>query len=215
MTEYLEPIVIGILLGGLYGIVGIGLSMVFGIMKQVNLAHGELMILSSYFSLLFLQLIGLHPLLTLLFVLPILFIIGYTIQVFLFNKVMQRGMEPFLMISFGLSIIIQNALLIIFKPDARALKTGLLIKGINVFGLINIPLIQIINFTVGLLTLGVLHWFMKKTYVGWAIHASSDDLSGAKLMGINPKKIYAVAMGIAATTAAISGILVGMTFTLL
>lgn len=213
MTEYLEPIVIGILLGGLYGIVGIGLSMVFGIMKQVNLAHGELMILSSYFSLLFLQLIGLQPLLTLLFVLPILFIIGYAIQVFLFNRVMQRGMEPFLMISFGLSIIIQNALLIIFKPDARALKTGLLIKGINVFGLVNIPLIQIINFMIGLLTLGVLHWFMKKTYVGWAIHASSDDLSGAKLMGINPKKIYAVAMGIAATTAAISGVLVGMTFT--
>ena len=213
MTEYLEPIVIGILLGGLYGIVGIGLSMVFGIMKQVNLAHGELMILSSYFSLLFLQLIGLHPLLTLLFVLPILFIIGYTIQIFLFNRVMQRGMEPFLMISFGLSIIIQNALLIIFKPDARALKTGLLIMGINVFGLVNIPLIQIINFMVGLLTLGMLHWFMKKTYVGWAIHASSDDLSGAKLMGINPKKIYAVAMGIAAATAAISGVLVGMTFT--
>ena len=114
MIEYLEPLINGILLGGLYGVVGIGLSMVFGIMRQVNLAHGEMMILSSYFSLLFLQVLGLHPLVTLILVAPLMFFIGYLIQIFLFNRVMQRGMEPFLMISFGLSIIIQNSLLLIF-----------------------------------------------------------------------------------------------------
>jgi len=203
----------GILLGGLYGVVGIGLSMVFGIMRQVNLAHGELMILSSYLSLLFLQVLGLHPLLTLFLVAPLMFFIGYLIQIFLFNRVMQRGMEPFLMISFGLSIIIQNALLLIFTPDARSLETAMVIKGVEVFGRFNIPLIYLVNFAVGVLVLTALQQFMKRTYMGWAINASADNETAAKLMGINVNKVYAYAMGIAAVTAAISGVLVGMTFT--
>ncbi|MBW1802214.1 MAG: branched-chain amino acid ABC transporter permease [Deltaproteobacteria bacterium] len=213
MLGHLEAIITGILLGGLYGIVGIWLSLVFGIMRQVNLAHGELMILSSYFSLLFIHLMGLHPLMTLLLVLPIMFAFGYFIQAFLFNRVMQKAMEPFLIISFGLSIILQNALLLIFTPDARALKTALAIKSVDVLGLFRIPLIQLINFAVGLIVLFLLCQFMKRTYLGWAIHAASEDLSGAKLMGINPKRVYCYAMGIAAVTAGISGVLVGMTFT--
>jgi len=213
MIEYLEPLINGILLGGLYGVVGIGLSMVFGIMRQVNLAHGELMILSSYFSLFFLQVLGLHPLGTLILVAPLMFFIGYLIQIFLFNRVMQRGMEPFLMISFGLSIIIQNALLLVFTPDARSLETTMVIKGVDVFGRFNIPLIYLVNFAVGVLVLTTLQQFMKRTYLGWAINASADNETAAKLMGINAKKVYAYAMGIAAVTAAISGVLVGMTFT--
>ena len=213
MLTLLEPLINGILLGGLYGVVGIGLSMVFGIMRQVNLAHGELMILSSYFSLFFLQLVGLHPLLTLFLILPLMFLIGYLLQIFLFNRGMQRGMEPFLMISFGLSIILQNVLLLTFTPDARSLRTVLAIKSINAFGFFYIPLIYILNFTMGLLVLVLLQQLMKRTYLGWAINASADNATAAKLMGINVKKVYAYAMGIAAVTAAISGVLVGMTFT--
>lgn len=213
MSGLIDPIINGILLGGLYAVIGIGLSMIFGIMRQVNLAHGELMILSSYFSLLCIQLLGLHPLLTLFLVLPAMFCFGYIIQTFIFNRVMEKGLEPFLMVSFGLSIILQNALLLIFTPDARSLKAALVIKSVNVFDLFNLPLIYLVNFGLGLLLLALLHLFMKKTYMGWAIHASSDDLSGAKLMGINPKRIYAMAMGIAAVTAATAGVLVGMTFT--
>lgn len=213
MLAYLDAVISGILLGGLYGIVGVGLSMVFGIMRQVNLAHGEFMVLSSYFSLLFLQVLGLHPLLTLFLVLPIMFAIGYLIQAFLFNRVMQKEMEPFLIISFGLSIIMQNILLLVFTPDARSLKTELAIKSINLLDALHIPVIQLINFAAGILVLFLLHQFMKRTYLGWAIHAASEDLSGAKLMGINPRRVYSLAMGIAALTAGISGVLVGMTFT--
>ncbi|MEW6374170.1 MAG: branched-chain amino acid ABC transporter permease [Thermodesulfobacteriota bacterium] len=213
MLTSLEPLINGILLGGLYAVIGIGLSMIFGIMRQVNLAHGELMILSSYFSLVFLQLLGLHPLLTFLFVLPAVFILGYVIQTFLFNRVLEKGMEPYLMISFGLSIILQNAMLLVFTPDARTLKTGLVIKSLNVFDLFYVPVIYLVDFAAGFFVLGFLHLIMKKTYLGWAIRAASDNLTAAKLMGINPKKVYALAMGIAVITAAISGVLVGMTFT--
>lgn len=213
MTAYLEPLVNGILLGGLYGIIGIGLSMVFGIMRQVNLAHGELMIMSSYFSLICLHLLGIHPLLTILAVAPVMFFIGYLIQIFLFNRVMQRGMEPFLMISFGLSIIIQNALLLTFTPDARSLQTALIIKSVNVFGWFNVPLIYLVNFALGALVLAALQQFMKRTYLGWAINASADNETAAKLMGINTRKVFGYTLGFAAVTAAVAGILVGMTFT--
>ncbi|MBN1101823.1 MAG: branched-chain amino acid ABC transporter permease [Deltaproteobacteria bacterium] len=213
MLSYLDAVISGILLGGLYGVVGVGLSMVFGIMRQVNLAHGEFMVLSSYFSLLFLQVIGLHPIITLFLVLPIMFAVGYLVQTFLFNRVMQKEMEPFLIISFGLSIILQNILLLVFTPDARSLKTELAVKSVDLFGVLQVPVVQLINFAAGLFVLFLLHQFMKRTYLGWAIHAASEDLSGAKLMGINPKRVYSLAMGIAALTAGISGVLVGMTFT--
>lgn len=213
MLTSLEPLINGILLGGLYAVIGIGLSLIFGIMKQVNLAHGELMILSSYFGLVFLQLSGLHPLLTLLFVFPTLFIFGYLIQAFLFNRVLGKGMEPYLMISFGLSIILQNALLQIFTPDARSLKTSLVIQTLDVYGLFHVPVIYLVDFTGGLLMIALLHLFIKRTYLGRAIRASADDLSASKLMGINIRRMYAFTMGIAAITAAMSGVLVGMTFT--
>jgi branched-chain amino acid transport system permease protein len=213
MLAYLEAVINGALLGGLYAVIGIGLSLVFGIMKQVNLAHGELMILASYFSLMTLQISGLHPLLTLLAVLPAMFLVGYLIQKSLFNRVIEKGMEPFLMISFGLSIILQNIMLLTFTPDARSLKSGLVIKSLDIFGLFNLPVINLMNFFVGLIVLIALYLFMKKTYLGWAITAAADNITAARLMGVNPKKVYCVAMGIAAVTAAISGVLVGMTFT--
>lgn len=213
MLGYLEAIINGILLGGLYAVVGIGLSIIFGIMRQVNLAHGELMILSSYFSLLTLQVLGIHPLLTVLAVLPVMFFLGYVIQAFLFNRVMHRGMEPFLMISFGLSIIIQNSLLLIFTPDARSLKTALVVQSLDVFGYFHLPVIYLVNFGAALLVLILLQQLMKRTYLGWAISAAADDLTATKLMGIDPKRVYALTMGIAAVTAAVSGILVGVTFT--
>jgi branched-chain amino acid transport system permease protein len=213
MLTFLETLINGILLGGLYAVIGVGLSMIFGIMKQVNLAHGELMILSSYFGLIFGQQLGLHPLLALLFVFPSLFMVGYLIQTSLFNRVLGKGMEPYLMISFGLSIILQNLLLLIFTPDARSLKTGLILRSLDVLGLFHVPVIYLVDFAGGVLMIGLLHLFMKRTYLGRAIRASADDLSASKLMGINIQRIYALAMGIAAVTAAMSGVLVGMTFT--
>jgi branched-chain amino acid transport system permease protein len=157
--------------------------------------------------------LGLHPLLTFIFVLPAIFVFGYLIQSFLFNRVLGKGMESYLMISFGLSIILQNSMLLIFTPDARTLSTDLVIQSLNVFDLFRVPVIYLVDFGMSLLVLGILHMIMKKTYLGWAIRASSDDLTAAKLMGINSRRVYAMAMGIAAMTAGISGVLVGMTFT--
>jgi branched-chain amino acid transport system permease protein len=151
--------------------------------------------------------------LTFFAVLPAMFFLGYVIQAFLFNRVMHRGMEPFLMISFGLSIIIQNSLLLIFTPDARSLPTDLVVRSLDVFGYFRLPVIHLVNFGVAVFVLVLLHQFMKRTYLGWAISAAADDVTATQLMGIDPQRVYALTMGIAAVTAAVSGILVGVTFT--
>jgi branched-chain amino acid transport system permease protein len=208
-----NPIMNGLLLGGLYGIVGIGMSMIFGIVRVVNLAHGDLVILASYLSFVTLSIFKVSPLLSLVLVIPAMFLIGFIVQYYLVNRVLGKDMNPPLLVAFGLSIILQNLLLLIFTPDARALITNLSIATLPIGNFVNIPVVYLVDFIVSLATIFLLSRFFTKTYLGKAIRAASDDEGAAELMGINAKRIYAWAMAIAGGTAAIAGVLVGMTFT--
>ncbi|HME43194.1 MAG TPA: branched-chain amino acid ABC transporter permease [Syntrophorhabdales bacterium] len=208
-----NPIMNGLLLGGLYGIVGIGMSMIFGIVRVVNLAHGDLVILAAYLSFVTLSIFKVSPLLSLVLVIPAMFLIGFIIQYYLVNRVLGKDMNPPLLVAFGLSIILQNLLLLIFTPDARALVTNLSIATLRIGNFVNIPVVYLVDFIVSLATIFLLSRFFTKTYLGKAIRAASDDEGAAELMGINAKRIYAWAMAIAGGTAAIAGVLVGMTFT--
>ena len=127
--EYLiQPIINGILLGGLYAMVAVGMSMMFGIVRIVNLAHGDLMILASYLGMALVVWLGINPFLSILIVVPILFIIGFLIQNLMIKRVLGKDMEPPLLIAFGISIIVQNLLLMIFSPDAKIIVTTFNIK---------------------------------------------------------------------------------------
>ena len=213
LTDLKGPIMNGLLLGGLYGIVGIGMSMIFGIVRVVNLAHGDLVILASYLSFVTISIFKVSPLLTLVLVIPAMFLIGFIVQYYLVNRVLGKDMNPPLLVAFGLSIILQNILLLIFTPDARALVTDLSIATLPIGNFLNIPVVYLVDFIVSLATIFLLSRFFSKTYLGKAIRAASDDEGAAELMGINAKRIYAWAMAIAGGTAAIAGVLVGMTFT--
>ena len=212
MEDLIQPVLNGILLGGLYAVIAIGMSTMFGIVKLVNLAHGDMMILSSYLSLVLLSWLGINPFLTLLFVIPVMFILGFLIQGFLLNRVLGSEMEPPLLVAFGLSIILQNLLLLVFTPDARSLMTELSIKTISLSESLNLPVLYLVDFLIGCAVILALYLFFRNTYMGRAIRAASDDEVGARLMGINTRNIYAYAMGIAMVTAAVAGVLVGMTF---
>jgi branched-chain amino acid transport system permease protein len=213
LNELKVPITNGLLLGGLYGIIGIGMSMIFGIVRLVNLAHGDLIILASYLGLVTMTFFPVNPLLTLIIVIPVMGIIGFIIQYYLLNRVLGKGMNPPLLIAFGLSIILQNILLLIFTPDARTLLTSISVKTIPLGNFLNIPLVYLLDFIVSLVSIVLLSRFFNRTYMGKAIRAASDDEGAAQLMGINTKTIYAFAMALATGTAGIAGILVGMTFT--
>jgi len=213
MEELAQPILNGILLGGLYAIVAIGMSTMFGIVKLVNLAHGDLMILASFLCLSFMTWLGVSPLLSLFVVVPIMYFVGFFVQGYLINRVLGKEMEPPLLVAFGISIILQNLLLLIFTPDARTLETSLAIKTIPIADFLNIPVIYLIDFLLGLGSISALYFFFQRTYMGRAIRAASDDETAAQLMGVNTRNIYAKAMGIAMMTAAMAGVLIGMTFT--
>jgi branched-chain amino acid transport system permease protein len=213
MEGLAQPILNGILLGGLYAIVAIGMSTMFGIVKLVNLAHGDLMILSSFLSLCLITWLGVSPFISLVVVVPVMYFVGYFVQGYLINRVLGRDMEPPLLVAFGLSIILQNLMLLIFTPDARTLTTSLAVKTIPITANLNIPVVYLVDFLIGLAAIGALYFFFQRTYMGRAIRAASDDEVAAQLMGVNTRNIYAKAMGIAMMTAAIAGVLLGMTFT--
>lgn len=205
-----QQLVNGLLLGGTYALVGVGMSMIFGIVKLTNLAHGEFIILAAYFSVMISTALGLHPFLTLIITVPVMFAIGYLLQTLLINRMMARGSEPALLVTFGLSIIIQNALLLLFTADAQRLIVGFQSKSIPLFSNVSIPILSLVCCGIGVLTIVILHFFLQKTFVGQSIRATSDDTVAAGLMGVNVRRTYGIAMGIALATTAIAGVVVGM-----
>ncbi|MEJ2725485.1 MAG: branched-chain amino acid ABC transporter permease [Deltaproteobacteria bacterium] len=213
MHGLLQPIINGILLGGLYAVIAVGMSIIFGIVKVVNLAHGDLMILSSYLSLVLTTWLGVSPLATLFMVVPVMFFVGFFVQGGLLNRVLGKEMEPPLLVAFGLSIILQNSLLLVFTPDARSLMSSLAVKTIPLAEKVSLPVQSLINFLAAFVVIVALHLVFRKTYLGRIIRAASDDETCTRLMGVNTRKVYAYAMGIAMMTAAVAGVLVGMTFT--
>lgn len=204
----------GLFLGGLYAITALGLSMVFGVMRLVNVVHGELLVLGAYFSFFISRGLGLDPLLTTVIVAPILFLIGYSVQLFVLNPVMNKGMEPPLLTAFGLSIIAHSLFIIFWSADTRTINTSYSERGIEMVGM-NVPLMYIIAFGLSIVLITGVHIFMTHTYPGKAIRAATQDPETAQVMGINVKSIYALTYAIGASTAALGGTLIGMTFSFL
>jgi len=208
-----QAIIQGIMLGGVFAVIGIGMSMIFGIVKLANLAHGEFFILGAYFSSVFANLLGIPPLLTLIIVTPIMFVTGYAVQGGLINQVLGRGDEPPLLVTFGLSFIIQNLLLLIFSADQQMLRTTYQLTIIQVSDDLVISVLYLINFIVSVCVILFLSFFLKFTFIGKSVRAVSDDNAAASLMGVSVKHTYSIAMGIACATAAIAGVVIGTTFT--
>jgi len=215
-----QSIVTGILLGGLYAVFGIGMSLVFGIMKLTNIAHGDLMIMSSYFIMLFImETLGsvfdsllAAILLSLLITIVLMVIVSFLIQTFLVNRVIDKGSEPPLLVMFGVSVIIRNMLILVFGANNRTIPTPLATTNVVSSANFSISGQYLTNFLVGVLVILALHFIIRKTYFGMSIRATSSNRTGAELLGVNTKRIFAYTLCLAVITAAIAGLLVGQTF---
>ncbi|MBO33032.1 MAG: branched-chain amino acid ABC transporter permease [Rhodospirillaceae bacterium] len=201
----------GLLLGGLYACMALGLSMVFGVMRFINVAHGELLILAAFLSFVFSTTFGLHPLVAMLALIPVLFVLGYVMQRTLINPLMGAGLEPSLLTAFGLSIIAQNLMVEIWGGNTKSLNTAYAEMNAKIFG-IDVPLLYIMSFFAGIVVTVGIHLFITRTYTGRAIRAATQDAATAMTMGINVNNIYAITAAIGAATAALGGTLIGMTF---
>ena len=205
-----QVIVNGILLGGVYALLGVGMTMMFGIVKLTNLAHGEFVIIGSFLSTVIAKAIGCDPILTLIVTVPLMFIIGMILQSGLINRVMLIGAEPALLVTFGLSIALADAMLLIFSADAQRANVPYNTASLKIANGLAISLLDLIVFVISLVTIIILSIILRKTYMGRSIRATSDDTQAASLMGVSVKRTYGIAMGIAMATAAIAGMCVAM-----
>lgn len=210
--DILQLVINGVLLGGVYALLGIGMNMIFGIVGFTNLAHGDFVIVGAYMSTLLAQWLGVDPVATLLISVPAMFLMGMLLQSALFNHAMKRGAEPALLVAFGVSIILQDAMLLLFKADARHAATPYSLSTVKL-GPMEISTLNIVLFLISVAVILLLTLFLNKTYVGRAIRAVSDDNQAAALSGVNIRRIYGVAMGISMATAAVAGLCVGMKWT--
>jgi branched-chain amino acid transport system permease protein len=211
VSTLLAGVISGLLLGGLYAIAALGLSLVFGVMRLVNIVHGEFLLLAAYLNFSIASALGLDPLLAVLLIAPVMFLIGYVIQRWVLNPLMHRGGEPPLLAAFGLSIIAQNVMLLIWGADARTLATSYSNLGVSLFG-VRVPLMYLIAFVLAIILIAAVQLFISHSYLGKAIRAATQDPSTAQAMGINPRTIYTFTYGIGAAIATLGGTLIGLIF---
>jgi branched-chain amino acid transport system permease protein len=210
--QLLETLLNGLLVGGLYGVIGLGLSINFGTMRVVHLAHGDLIVLSAYFLVTILVPAGIPPLAAAAIVVPVLFVVGWALQRFVVGRSLGRGVLPPLIVTFGISTVLQNVLLLGASADARTLHSSLASAGVHLGGL-TVPVVRLLDFAVGLACLGILLLLLARTALGRALRATSDDSETARLMAIDPRTMYAAAAGIAAATGGVAGVLLAATST--
>jgi branched-chain amino acid transport system permease protein len=208
--QWINIIAQGILLGGLYALYGTGLSLIFGVMRLVNLAHGDFIVVAAYLALVAGQFIGLPPYASLLLVIPLMFGLGVLLQRQLLNLTLGKGLMPPLLITFGLSVIIQNTLLLTFSADSRGLDAGQIETASLSVGEVALGVGPLITFAAAVSLLVGLQLFFSRTTLGQAFRATSDDPATAELMGINSKQIYGLAMGISLAIVAVAGVLLGI-----
>jgi branched-chain amino acid transport system permease protein len=209
-VSWVNAVVQGLLLGGLYALFATGLSLAFGVMRFVNLAHGDLATFAAFmaFSLTRTRAVGI--VVAIAIVLPGAFVVGYALQRLVFDRVI--GADPAFQIvaTFGLAIIVENALLEKYTADTRGLDFGsLATKSIRINDRISIGWLPLITFLCGVGVLVALAVFLRRTRVGRAFRATSDDSRAAQLMGIDNRRIYGIALAISLLTVALAGVLDG------
>src|SRR3954451_18868625 len=211
MTGWLDALIQGVLLGGLYALFAAGLSLIFGIMRLVNLAHGDLIVLAAFVVLVVARALGLNIFLALAIAAPLMFLFGYALQHILLNRTLGRDILPPLLVTFGLSIIIENGLLEAFSADSRRLNAGAFeTASISLGGGLAVgamPLLTLASAIVAILALNLLFY---RTQLGRAFRATSDDPEIAQLMGIDNRRIFAIAMGVAMVVTALAAVYLGV-----
>jgi branched-chain amino acid transport system permease protein len=208
---WINALVQGILLGGLYALLAAGLSLMFGVMRIVNLAHGALAVLAAYVGLAIVQATGVSSWLAIVAVVPIMAGVGYALQWGIFNRTLNQGGLAPLLAAFGLSVVITQLLQLKFTADSQSLPTGSLsIASITLTPDLSIGVLPLITFLAGVLVIAGLQTFISKAPLGRAMRAASDDPATVRLMGIDNRQVYALSTAIALGTVGLAGMFLGM-----
>lgn len=208
--DWINAIVQGTLLGGLYALFAAGLSLIFGVMRLVNIAHGDLIVLAAYLALTVVGALGIHPLLSLAIVVPAMALIGYVLQRGILNRTLGDDILPPLLVTFGLSVIIQNALLEIYTADPQKLAAGAIEVASLDLGGLAVGYLPLLMFVIAVALIGGLQFVFYRTGLGRAFRAVSDNQDIAQLMGLNRRHVFALAMALSLAVTAVAGIFLGI-----
>ena len=202
---WINQLLQGILLGGLYTLFATGLSLSAGVMRFVNIAHGDFIVLACFILLVLTTTLGLNPVIATLIVLPIAFVFGFALQRFLLQRVVGENVLLVILVTFGLSIIIENGLLEGFGANPQKVSGGWVETATIALGHgINVGLFQILTFVAAIVLVALLDLLLYRTGIGAKIRAVSDDVAAANLIGLSSVRIYAVAMGISFVTVGVA-----------
>ena len=205
--DWINIILQGALLGGLYALFAAGLSLMFGVMRLVNIAHGDLIVLAAYLGLVVVQTLGLHPLASFVLVVPVMFALGYALQRGLLNFTLGSDILPPLLVTFGLSVIVQNVLLEVFSADTRRLQAGALeTASLRLGDQLAIGWMPALVFAIAVLIIASLELLLYRTALGRAFRATSDDPDTARLYGVDNSHIFALATALALAVASVAGV---------
>jgi len=208
-----NAIVQGIFLGAFYAVLACGLSIMFGVMRIINLAHGDVAVLGAYLAFVVVEHTGASALVAFAAALPVMLALGYILQITVLERSLKAGLLTPLLATFGLSIVIQNVLLIVFSPDVRSLgpAAGALTSASwHVTSELSFSALGVVVLAVAIVVFGALQLFLSRTRAGWAMRATAEDADAAELVGINSRSVYARATAIAVGVAALGGLFLGI-----
>jgi branched-chain amino acid transport system permease protein len=205
-----ELFINGLFVGALYALFGLGLAVTFGVMRQINLAHGDLIVLSAYAAWLITEGAGWHPLVSLPLIVILMFGLGYVLQRWLLNRTLGQGGLPPLLVTFGLSIVLQNLMLMGFSADTRGLDPGAFGAAAFTLGPISVGIMPFSFFILAIAVFAALAALFGRTGFGRAVGATADDGRVALLMGIDTRHIFAMAMALALAASAVAAVFLGM-----
>ncbi|MBG6173297.1 branched-chain amino acid transport system permease protein [Labrenzia sp. EL_208] len=209
--EWINAIVQGVLLGGLYALFAAGLSLIFGVMRLVNIAHGDFIVLAAFLALSTTSALGVNPLLTLVIVVPVMAVIGYVLQRGVLNQTLGDDILPPLLVTFGLSVIIQNGLLEIYSADPQKMNAGAIeTASLALPGNLNVGVLPLVMFGVSIAVIAGLQWVFYRSALGRAFRAVSDKQDIAQLMGLNKAHVFGLAMALSLAVVGIAGVFLGI-----
>jgi branched-chain amino acid transport system permease protein len=204
MTLFIQQVVLGLMLGGVYVAVAIGFSLVWGILNIVNLAHGALVVVGMYTTWYLFSHFGVDPFLSLPVAALALFLVGYVLQRGVINRVIRAPLFFTLLLTFGINLVLINLFLVWFKADFRSVTTSYSGTGLSIGG-ITIPYIRLAALVIALLLAGVVGLFLNRTRTGFAIQAVGADKDAAQLVGIDLRHVYALTFAVGAACAGVAG----------
>jgi branched-chain amino acid transport system permease protein len=206
-----NSIVQGALLGGLYALLGCGLSLMFGVMRIVNLAHGDVAIAAAFLAVVCVDQLGISAIASTMFVVPAMAVAGYVIQRLVLNRSLKMGPLAPLLVTLGLAIVLRNVLLETFSADSQGLQAGSLSTAtIRVTDELSLPVFDLLVTGLAIAVIGLLALVLARTSLGRTIRATADDPRTAALVGADPQRVYAIATAIAFATVALAGVCLGI-----